>query len=270
MALLPGVRNVVVVSSGKGGVGKSTVTTNLAVSLARRGDRVGVLDADVFGPDIPIMFGADERPEVRDGLIEPLERYGVRLMSLGFLVNPEEAVIWRGPMVMQALDQMLGKVRWGELDWLLVDMPPGTGDAQLTMTQKVPLTGALLVSTPQAVALADTVKGLAMFRKVQTPILGMVENMSLFYCPHCGKPTEFFRKGTVEAACRHYDVPYLGDIPFDLACREGADTGVPISWSQPGTPVGQAFADLALAIIRRVNEQAADGGGPVPITRRAE
>lgn len=270
MALLPGVRNVVVVSSGKGGVGKSTVTVNLAVSLARRGERVGVLDADVYGPDIPIMFGAHERPNLRDGLMEPVERCGVKLMSLGFLVNPEDAVIWRGPMVMQALDQMMSKVDWGQLDWLLVDMPPGTGDAQLTMTQKVPLTGALLVSTPQAVALADTVKGLMMFRKVQTPILGMIENMSTFYCPHCGKPTEFFRKGTVEAACRHYDVPYLGDIPFDLACREGADIGEPIAWSHPGTPVGQAFAELAGALIQRVNEQAAAGGGPVPIIRRPE
>jgi ATP-binding protein involved in chromosome partitioning len=263
---LAGVRHVVVVSSGKGGVGKSTITTNLAVCLARSGKAVGILDADVYGPDIPIMFGVSKPPTIANNRIQPPEEHGVKLMSLGFLVDPEQAVIWRGPMVMQALDQMMNQVDWGDLDILLVDMPPGTGDAQLTMTQKVPLSGAILVSTPQAVALADTIKGLAMFRKVETPILGMVENMSEFLCPHCGQASEFFRRGTVVEACARYEVPYLGDVPFDPACREGADRGVPITVSQPGSPVGQAFRAIADRILEAMPERTA----PIPIVRRAE
>ena len=263
---LAGVRHVIVVSSGKGGVGKSTVTVNLAVCLARSGKKVGILDADVYGPDIPIMFGVSKPPTIENNRIQPPVEHGVKLMSLGFLVDPEQAVIWRGPMVMQALDQMMNQVDWGDLDFLLVDMPPGTGDAQLTMTQKVPLAGAILVSTPQAVALADTIKGLAMFRKVSTPILGMVENMSQFLCPHCGGATDFFRSGTVREACRHYEVPYLGQIPFDPAAREGGDRGVPITVSQPGSPVGQAFRGVADLILAAMPEPT----GPIPIVRRAE
>lgn len=267
--LLPGVRNILAVSSGKGGVGKSTVTVNVAAALSRSGARVGVLDADVYGPNVPIMFGVTEAPVVLDGRIQPLERYGVRLMSLGFLVRPEDAVIWRGPMVMQALQQMMRDVSWGELDYLLVDMPPGTGDAQLTMVQSVPLAGAVLVSTPQAVALGDTIKGLMMFRKTDTPVLGMVENMSLFHCPHCHQPTELFKRGTVEGACRRYDVPFLGDVPFDLDCREGGDSGVPIAWSEPDSASGRAFAAIAARLAARVALEAGRPTHRVPdIVRR--
>jgi ATP-binding protein involved in chromosome partitioning len=268
--LLPEVRNIIAVSSGKGGVGKSTVAVNVAVALARTGARVGLLDADVYGPNIPMMFGIDAQPAIVDGRIEPHERHGVRLMSLGFLVPPEEALIWRGPMVMQALEQLLRDVNWGALDYLLVDMPPGTGDAQLTLVQKVPLAGAVLVTTPQAVALGDTIKGLMMFRKTETPVLGMVENMSLFHCPHCGQPTELFRRGTVESACRRHGVPYLGEIPFDVECREGGDLGTPITAARPDSPVARAFTDVAGKILAGLEAGGPSGGGRrvVPITRR--
>ena len=263
--LLPGVSNVVAISSGKGGVGKSTVSVNLAVALARAGLKVGLLDADIYGPNVPIMFGISEQPVVTGGKIQPHERYGVRLMSLGFLVQQEEAVIWRGPMVMHALEQLMRDVNWGELDYLLVDMPPGTGDAQLTMVQKVPLAGAILVSTPQAVALGDTIKGLMMFRKTDTPIIGMIENMSLFHCPHCHQPTELFRRGTVEAASGKYGVPYLGEIPFDVAIREGGDTGKPVAAEAPDSEVGRAFTAIAERVMREVG---AGGRRVVQITRK--
>jgi ATP-binding protein involved in chromosome partitioning len=263
--LLPGVSNVVAVSSGKGGVGKSTVSVNLAVALARAGLKVGLLDADIYGPNVPIMFGISDQPVVTGGKVVPHERFGVRLMSLGFLIQQEEAVIWRGPMVMHALEQLMRDVSWGELDYLLVDMPPGTGDVQLTMVQKVPLAGAILVSTPQAVALGDTIKGLMMFRKTDTPILGMIENMSLFHCPHCHEPTELFKRGTVEAACRKYGVPYLGEIPFDVAIREGGDTGKPVTADQPDSDVGRAFTTIADKVVREVG---AGGRRVVQITRK--
>lgn len=268
--LLPGVAHVIAVSSGKGGVGKTTVAVNVAVALARAGWRVGLLDADVYGPNIPMMFGVNEPPDIFDGKIEPHERHGVRLMSIGFLVPPEEALIWRGPMVMHALEQLLRDVNWGPLDLLLVDMPPGTGDAQLTLVQKVPLAGAVLVTTPQALALGDTVKGLMMFRKTEAPVLGMVENMSLFHCPHCGGPTELFRRGTVEAACRRFAVPYLGEIPFDVECREGGDTGQPIAAGRPDSTVGRAFIEVAERIVAGLEARGSSGDGRrvVPITRR--
>ncbi len=266
--LLPGVRNVIAVSSGKGGVGKSTVAVNTAVALARLGASVGVLDADIYGPNVPIMFGLSKQPEVIDGKIQPHERYGVKLMSLGFLIQQEEAVIWRGPMVMHALEQLMRDVNWGDLDYLLVDMPPGTGDAQLTLVQKVPLAGAVLVSTPQAVAMGDTIKGLMMFKKTGTPILGIVENMSLFHCPHCNEPTELFRRGTVLAACERHEVPYLGEVPFDTACREGGDVGVPITHSSPESEVSLAFRAIAGRIAASVGADGSGGRRVVKITRR--
>lgn len=268
--LLPDVSHIVAVSSGKGGVGKSTVAVNVAVALARMGLKVGVLDADIYGPNIPIMFGIREQPVMAGGKIEPHERYGVKLMSLGFLIQQEEAVIWRGPMVMHALEQLMRDVNWGTLDVLLVDMPPGTGDAQLTMVQKVPLAGAVLVSTPQAVALGDTIKGLMMFRKTETPILGLVENMSLFVCPHCNEPTELFKRGTVQEACAKYDVPYLGDVPFDVACREGGDTGAPVTAALPESPVARAFMSVAEKMMAHIGSQAGTGEARrvVQITKR--
>lgn len=268
--LLPEVRHVIAVSSGKGGVGKTTVAVNVAVALARTGARVGLLDADVYGPNIPMMFGVSEPPGIENARIEPHERFGVRLMSLGFLVPQEEALIWRGPMVMQAVEQLMRDVNWGALDYLLVDMPPGTGDAQLTLVQKVPVAGAVLVTTPQAVALGDTVKGLMMFRRTETPVLGMVENMSLFRCPHCGQPSELFRRGTVEAACQRHGVPYLGEVPFDVDCREGGDNGTPITAGKPDSPVARAFTDVAGRLRAALEDRASSGDGRrvVPITRR--
>ena len=268
--LLPDVSHIVAVSSGKGGVGKSTVAVNVAVALARMGLKVGVLDADIYGPNIPIMFGIREQPVMAGGKIEPHERYGVKLMSLGFLIQQDEAVIWRGPMVMHALEQLMRDVNWGTLDVLLVDMPPGTGDAQLTMVQKVPLAGAVLVSTPQAVALGDTIKGLMMFRKTETPILGLVENMSLFVCPHCNEPTELFKRGTVKEACEKYGVPYLGDVPFDVACREGGDMGAPVTAALPDSPVAKAFLSVAEKMMAQIGSQAGTGEARrvVQITKR--
>lgn len=267
--LLPGVGHVIAVSSGKGGVGKSTVSTNLAIALSRMGARVGLLDADVYGPDIPIMFGVEDRLTQRNQKLIPNEKYGIRLMSMGFILDPEQPVIWRGPMVGHALTQMLRDVEWGTLDYLVVDMPPGTGDAQLTLTQIVPLSGAILVSTPQAVALADTVKGLMMFLQTKTPVLGLVENMSHFVCPHCAHATELFRRGTVQDACTRHQVPYLGDIPFDVECRRGGDEGTPITIMNPDAPASRAFTAIAERVVQAIQGRA-DGEAPrvVPITRR--
>lgn len=274
--LLPRVSHVIAVSSGKGGVGKSTVSTNLAIALSRLGARVGLLDADVYGPDIPIMFGLDDRLMQRDRKLVPNEKYGIRLMSMGFILDPEQPVVWRGPMVGHALTQMLRDVDWGTLDYLVVDMPPGTGDAQLTLTQLVPLSGAILVSTPQVVALADTIKGLMMFVQTKTPILGLVENMSHFICPHCAGSTELFRRGTVAEACTRYDVPYLGDVPFDVEVRKGGDEGTPITVMNPEAPAARAFTAIAERVASALATPQAGAGGTddpptprvVPITRR--
>lgn len=258
--VLPQVRHVVAVASGKGGVGKSTVAVNLAVALAGLGARTGLLDADVFGPSIPLMMGTDEKPRLDEsgaGLV-PFERFGVRFMSLGFLVDKEAAVIWRGPMVMKAVSQLLADVRWGELDVLVVDMPPGTGDTQLTLSQKVRLAGAVIVTTPQDIALADAVKGIAMFRKVGVPILGVVENMSHFSCPHCGGRSEIFGHGGGRREAERLEVPFLGEIPLDPEIRVGGDRGEPAA-NDPASTRAAAFLELARKVLGFLDLPAAPG-----------
>ncbi|HKQ62642.1 MAG TPA: Mrp/NBP35 family ATP-binding protein, partial [Candidatus Polarisedimenticolaceae bacterium] len=250
--LLPGVRHVVAVASGKGGVGKSTVAVNLAVALARRGLRVGLLDADIYGPSVPLLVGLQgERPEFdpETRRLLPFECHGLRCMSLGWLVDPDSAVIWRGPMVMKAIDQLLRDVDWGELDVLVVDLPPGTGDAQLTLSQKVRLAGAVIVTTPQDVALADAIKGVAMFRKVGVPVLGLIENMSYFLCPHCGERTEIFSHGGGRRQAERLDVPFLGEIPLDPAICRGSDAGLPVAAGREDSPQAAAFLRTAAAVV---------------------
>jgi len=243
---VPGVAAVIAVASGKGGVGKSTVAANLALALAKLGLKTGLLDADIYGPSVPRLFDIREKPQSRDGkALEPIEKFGIKLMSIGFLVGEEEPMIWRGPMVTSALSQLLGDVAWAPLDVLVVDMPPGTGDAQLTMAQRVPLKGAVIVSTPQDLALVDARKGLAMFRKTQVPILGIVENMSVFVCPKCGHESHIFAHGGARRVAETLDVPFLGEIPLVPAIRETSDAGTPIVIEAPHS--GEAVAFLAIA-----------------------
>jgi ATP-binding protein involved in chromosome partitioning len=242
---LPGVKNTIAVASGKGGVGKSTVAVNMAIALAQDGAKVGLLDADVYGPSIPIMMGLNTRPMLRGERIVPLEAFGLRMMSIGFLMDPDKALIWRGPLVAQLITQFLRDVEWGELDYLIIDMPPGTGDAQLTLVQQIPLSGAVIVTTPQDIALADAIKGLAMFQEVKTSILGIVENMSYFVCPHCGERSEIFGYGGGERTAERYEVPLLGQIPLELTIRQGGDIGHPIVVSEPDQPAAEAFRSAA-------------------------
>lgn len=246
--LIPEVEHVVAVASGKGGVGKSTIAANLAVRLAQNGRRVGLLDADIYGPSLPTMFGINERPRIEGERMLPFEKYGIRLMSLGFVLEMDTPVIWRGPMVMRALEQLLGDVDWGALDYLIVDLPPGTGDAQLTLTQKVPLSGAVIVTTPQDVALIDARKGLAMFRKVNVPVVGIIENMSGFVCPHCGETSDIFKRGGGARTADVLGCPFLGEIPLDPAIVAGGDAGEPIVVSAPEGPHGEAFGRVAEAV----------------------
>jgi ATP-binding protein involved in chromosome partitioning len=258
--LIPGVAHVVAVASGKGGVGKSTVAANLAVALGQQGYRVGLLDADIYGPSVPLMFGITERPTI-DGAnnrILPFQKHGIRVMSLGFVLDIDTPVIWRGPMVMKAIEQLLGDVEWGTLDYLIVDLPPGTGDAQLTLTQKVPLSGAVVVTTPQDVALIDARKGLAMFRKVNVPVLGIVENMSGFVCPHCGEVTPIFKQGGGARTAEVLETPFLGAVPLDPAIMAGGDAGTPITVTQPDGPHGQVFRGIARAVVEAVAAYAAE------------
>jgi ATP-binding protein involved in chromosome partitioning len=246
--ILPGVRRVIAVASGKGGVGKSTVAVNLAVALAQSGLAVGLIDADVHGPSLPRMLGASAKPEVRDGLMVPVPAWGVACMSIGFLVPEDQAMIWRGPMVMGALTQMLGQVAWGALDVMVIDLPPGTGDAQLTLSQKVDLAGAVIVSTPQDIALIDARRGVAMFRKVGVPILGLIENMSYFSCPHCGTRSEVFGHGGARAEAARQGVAFLGQIPLLAAVRESGDAGHPIVVAAPNSEAAQAFRAIAATV----------------------
>ncbi|MEQ8814576.1 MAG: Mrp/NBP35 family ATP-binding protein [Thalassobaculum sp.] len=256
---IAGIRSIVAVASGKGGVGKSTVATNLALGLAMQGLRVGLLDADIYGPSLPRMMAIRDKPQSKDGkTLIPLVNHGVKCMSIGFMVAEDTPTIWRGPMVMSALEQMLRDVEWGELDILVVDMPPGTGDAQLTMAQRVPLTGAVIVSTPQDIALLDARKGLNMFRRVDVPVLGIVENMSYFLCPHCGERSEVFGHGGARQEAERLGVPFLGEVPLHLAIREAGDAGTPIVAAAPESPQATAFAAVADAVWRDVARRLGD------------
>ncbi|MGE0748357.1 MAG: iron-sulfur cluster carrier protein ApbC [Rhodospirillales bacterium] len=257
-ALLPEVKAVVAVASGKGGVGKSTTAVNLALALAAGGHKVGILDADIFGPSLPTMLGIHDKPASPDGRrIIPIDRYGLRCMSIGFMVPADTPMIWRGPMVMGALEQMLRDVEWGALDVLVVDMPPGTGDAQLTMAQRVPLAGAVIVSTPQDLSLIDARRGLNMFKKVDVPVLGIVENMSYFICPHCGGRSDIFTHGGARAEAAKLGVDFLGEIPLDMAIRETSDGGRPIVVSDPSSPHAAAYRAIADTVWAKVGGGAA-------------
>lgn len=249
---LPNVKYKIAVASGKGGVGKSTVSVNLAVSLAQLGFKVGLLDADIYGPSIPLMLGVKSKPEYDGKKLTPIQQYGVNLMSLGFMMDGDEAVIWRGPLVTKAIQQLMQDVNWGELDFMIFDMPPGTGDAQLTLSQSITLDGAVIVSTPQDVALIDAVKGVNMFKKVNVPILGVVENMSYFACPHCGERTDIFASGGVERECKRIKVDLLGEIPLDVQIRIGGDSGKPVVADKPDNPQSKIFLDIAEKVSKSV------------------
>lgn len=250
---LPNVKNVVAVGSGKGGVGKSTVAANLAVALAETGARVGLLDADVYGPSVPSLMGVHHQPNVAEKRLIPNEAHGVKLMSLGFLMEDARPVIWRGPMVGQALKQMLQDVEWGELDYLLVDLPPGTGDAPLTLIQSLPLAGVVIVSTPQDVALGIATKALQMFRHLNVPVLGIVENMSVFRCPECGHESHIFSHGGGEAAAKAHRVPFLGEVPLDEAIRVSGDEGTPVGANGANSPLSDVFGHLARRVAAQVS-----------------
>ena len=257
--LLPEVKAIVAVASGKGGVGKSTVAVNLAVALARAGHRTGLLDADIYGPSLPRMLGLARRPDMRDNMMIPIEAWGLKCMSIGFLVEEEQPMVWRGPMVMGALEQMMGQVAWGPLDVLIVDMPPGTGDAQLTMAQRVALAGAVIVSTPQDIALIDARRGVRMFEKVRVPVLGLVENMSFFCCPNCGRRAEIFGHGGARAEAARLGADFLGEVPLLLDIRSSGDAGTPIAAAAPASDAGRAFAEIAARVWDKVAAPAAAG-----------
>jgi ATP-binding protein involved in chromosome partitioning len=251
---VPGVGAIIAVASGKGGVGKSTIAANLALALKANGLAVGVLDADIYGPSMPRMLGISGRPQTQDGkTLRPMENYGIKCMSMGFLVPEDTAMIWRGPMVMSALNQMLRDVAWGQLDIMVVDLPPGTGDAQLTMAQQVPLAGAVIVSTPQDIALIDARRGLAMFEKVNVPVLGIIENMSYFLCPHCGERSDIFSHGGARREAERLGCDFLGEVPLDLAIRETSDEGRPITMSDPGSAHAVLFRAIAARVWAKVS-----------------
>lgn len=255
--LLPKVKHVVLVGAGKGGVGKSTCAVNLALALQREGASVGLLDADFYGPSVPMMLGLKQRPVSFDGkTLEPLEAFGLKVMSIGLLVDPDQALIWRGPMLHGALTQLFRDVNWGQLDYLVVDLPPGTGDVPLSISQQVRAAGAVLVTTPQDVSLADVMKAKLMFDKVSIPVLGMVENMSNFVCPHCRQATPIFDTGGGKRACEAMGIPFLGDIPLDLAVRVGGDKGLPIVEGEPESPQATAFREMARNIAGQISKEA--------------
>jgi ATP-binding protein involved in chromosome partitioning len=253
---IQGVKNTIAVASGKGGVGKSTVAANLAVSLAQAGAKVGLLDADVYGPSVPLMMGVHDKPLMSNNKIVPLEAHGVHVMSIGFILDPTKALIWRGPLVAQLINQFLNDVNWGDLDYLVLDLPPGTGDVQLTLVQKIPISGAVIVTTPQAVALADAVKGLKMFQEVKTPILGIVENMSGFICPDCGSMHPIFGEGGGQRTADENGVELLGQIPIEPGIRAGGDEGTPIVAEAPDSATGKAFGHLAERVATQLAVQA--------------
>jgi len=258
---IPGVQAIIAVASGKGGVGKSTTAVNLALALRELGLKVGVLDADIYGPSMPKLLAIRERPQTIGGnRLRPIERFGMPVMSIGFLIEEETPMIWRGPMVMSALTQMLREVEWGTLDVMVVDMPPGTGDAQLTMAQQVPLKGAVIVSTPQDLALIDARRGIAMFRRVNVPVLGIVENMSTFICPQCGARSDIFGHGGARREAERLSVPFLGEVPLDIAIREKSDSGSPVVATAPDGPHAKYYRDIAM----RVRDGLAASSRPAP------
>jgi ATP-binding protein involved in chromosome partitioning len=259
---VPGIKSIIAVASGKGGVGKSTTSVNLALALASHGLSVGILDADIYGPSMPRMLGISARPTAQGKVLSPLEGFGLKVMSMGFLVEEETPMIWRGPMVISAITQMLRDVAWGELDILVVDMPPGTGDAQLTMAQQVPLAGAVIVSTPQDIALIDARKGLNMFRKVEVPILGLVENMSTFICPKCGEQSDIFGHGGARDEAKRLGVPFLGEVPLHMEIRTNSDGGTPVTVSQPDSKHAAIYKDIAAGVIERLHVETAGSAGP--------
>lgn len=259
LKLMPNVKNIIAVASGKGGVGKSTTAVNLALALAAEGAAVGILDADIYGPSQPMMMGISGRPETTDGkTMEPLENYGLQVSSIGFMIDPDEPMVWRGPMVTQALQQLLEQTNWRELDYLIVDMPPGTGDIQLTLSQKVPVTGAVIVTTPQDIALLDARKGLKMFEKVGIPILGIVENMSTHVCSNCGHAEEIFGAGGGQKMCGEYGVEFLGALPLTMTIRQQTDSGRPTVVAEPDGPVALIYKEIARKIAVKVAEKAKD------------
>jgi len=256
--LLEGVKNIVAVASGKGGVGKSTVSANLAVALAQAGASVGLLDADITGPNIPLMMGLEGTPKATgDNKIVPLERYGVKVISIAFFVPDGQPIVWRGPLVGGAIQQFLRDVAWGDLDYLVVDLPPGTSDAQLTLAQAVPISGAVLVTTPQQVAVLDVQKALAMFARMSVPVIGLVENMSAFVCPHCGEATEIFGRGGGERFARDNDIEFLGGVPLDITVRQGGDAGIPVVAQREPGPAALALTALAKTVAARMSVRAA-------------
>jgi ATP-binding protein involved in chromosome partitioning len=259
---IPEVRHTVAVSSGKGGVGKSTVAVNLALALRQSGATVGIIDSDVYGPDVPLMLGAKGRPGMFDNRILPVEAHGLKMMSIGLLVNEREPLVWRGPMIHSFIQQMLKDVMWGALDYLVFDMPPGTGDAQLSLSQIVPLGGVVMVTTPQDVALLDVRKAIGMFQRLNVPILGIVENMSTFACPHCGQHTAIFGETGGQRVAEEYGAPLLARLPLDPETRVGGDQGTPITVRRPDSPQARAFRDLAAAVQMRLDEVDASGSLP--------
>jgi len=257
--LIPGVKNIIAIASGKGGVGKSTTAVNLALALAAEGAIVGMLDADIYGPSQPQMLGISGRPESADGKsMEPMERYGIKAMSIGFLIDQDTPMVWRGPMVTGALEQLLRETNWGNLDYLVIDLPPGTGDIQLTLSQKVPVTGAVIITTPQDIALLDARKGLKMFEKVGIPIVGIVENMSTHICSQCGHEEHIFGAGGGEQMCKDYNVELLGSLPLDIRIREQADGGKPTVVAEPESQIAATYQQIARRIAVKLSEQALD------------
>ena len=263
--LLPSVKNIIAVASGKGGVGKSTTTANLALALAAEGASVGILDADIYGPSQPMMMGISGRPESEDGkTMEPLENYGVQVISIGFLVDQEQAMIWRGPMATQALEQLLRQTNWRALDYLLIDMPPGTGDIALTLSQRVPLTGAVIVTTPQDIALLDVQRGVEMFKKVGVPILGIVENMAVYHCPNCGHTEHIFGADGGHRMATKYGVDYLGGLPLTLSIREQADSGRPTVVADPDSAISATYLQIARKVAVQIAQKAKDFSAKFP------
>jgi ATP-binding protein involved in chromosome partitioning len=263
--LMPNVKNIIAISSGKGGVGKSTTAVNLALALAAEGATVGILDADIYGPSQPMMLGITGRPEsIAENTIEPMEGHGLQASSIGFLIDPDSPMVWRGPMVTSALEQLLRQTNWRDVDYLIVDMPPGTGDIQLTLSQKVPVTGAVIVTTPQDIALLDARKGLKMFEKVGIPIIGVVENMSIYICPNCDHQEHIFGQGGGQKMCNDYGVDFLGSLPLNLSIREQADSGRPTVVADPDGAISAIYKGIARKIAIQVAEMSKDMSSKFP------